>query len=266
MSKSRIALAAVVVLLVGAFFVFDVGQYLSLDYFKSQQARFDAQYQAHTVRTIGIFVAVYVAVTGLSLPGAGVMTLAAGALFGPWVGTLAASIGASVGACIAFTIARFVAREPVQRRFGQRLRAVNEGVKRDGAFYLLTLRLVPLFPFFVINLVMALTPIRLSSLRWSGGFGMLPGTLVFANAGTQLAQIEDLRGILSCADRAVLLPAGGVSVPGAQDRRCHKGAPRLSRLHAPERLRARHGRGRCGLGRSGGVVHCNDRPRQGDAD
>ncbi|MGI9332856.1 MAG: FAD-dependent oxidoreductase [Gammaproteobacteria bacterium] len=197
MRKSRIALIAIVVLLIGAFIAFDLGQYLSLDYFKSQQARFDAQYRAHTAYTIGVFLLIYVTVTGLSLPGAAVLTLAAGALFGPWVGTLVASVGSTVGASVAFAIARFVAREPVQRRFGQRLRAVNEGVKRDGAFYLLTLRLVPVFPFFVINMVMALTPIRLVVFALVSWVGMLPATLVFANAGTQIAQVESLSGILS---------------------------------------------------------------------
>jgi pyruvate/2-oxoglutarate dehydrogenase complex dihydrolipoamide dehydrogenase (E3) component/uncharacterized membrane protein YdjX (TVP38/TMEM64 family) len=199
MSKSRILLLLAVVALVGAFFALDVGQYLSLDYFKSRQAEFDAYYAQRPLRTAALFFLAYVAVTGLSLPGAAVMTVAAGALFGLGAGVLIVSFASSIGATVAFLVARLLLRDLVQRRFGRSLDAINRGVERDGAFYLFTLRLVPAFPFFVINLAMALTPIRVVTFYLVSQLGMLPGTLVYVNAGTQLARIDSLSGILSPA-------------------------------------------------------------------
>lgn len=197
MNRAKLILLAAIVLLIGGFFLFDLGQYFNLAFFKSQQAAIDGYYQNNPVLTGAIFFLIYVAVTGLSLPGAAIMTLVAGAIFGLLWGTLIVSFASSVGATLAFLAARFLARDTVQQRFGHNLKAINQGVEREGAFYLFTLRLVPAFPFFVINLVMALTPMKTLTFYWVSQLGMLPGTLVYVNAGTQIAEIDALSGILS---------------------------------------------------------------------
>jgi dihydrolipoamide dehydrogenase len=195
--KGRIVLLVMIATLVVAFFAFDLGQYLNLAFFKSQQAQINAYYQAHPLQTaLGVF-CIYVAVTGLSLPGAAIMTLVSGAIFGLLWGTVIVSFASTLGATLAFLIARFLFREIVQNKFAKHLKTVNAGIRRDGAFYLFTLRLVPAFPFFAINLVMALTPIRTLTFLLVSQVGMLPGTIVYINAGTQIAKIESLNGILS---------------------------------------------------------------------
>jgi uncharacterized membrane protein YdjX (TVP38/TMEM64 family) len=141
--------------------------------------------------------AVYILATSLSLPGAAVLTLAGGALFGLLVGTVVVSFASTIGATLACFVSRFVLRDWVQRRFGQRLVTVNQGVEREGSFYLFTLRLVPIFPFWIINLVMGLTRMKLSTFFWVSQVGMLPGTLVYVNAGRELGRIDSLGGILS---------------------------------------------------------------------
>jgi len=188
---------AAIVALIAAFFAFDLGRYFSLDYFKSQQAAIDGFYQANPLKTAALFFAAYVAVTGLSLPGAAIMTLAAGAIFGLLWGTVIVSFASSLGATLAFLASRFVLRDSIQTRFGDKLAAINAGIAKDGPFYLFTLRLVPAFPFFVINLVMGLTPLRTWTFYWVSQIGMLAGTIVYVNAGTEIAKIESLRGILS---------------------------------------------------------------------
>ena len=145
------------------------------------------------------YFAAYVAITGLSLPGAAIMTLAGGAVFGLLWGTVLVSLASTLGATVAFIVSRYILREGIQRRYGDRLKAINAGIERDGAFYLFTLRLVPAFPFFIINLVMGLTPMRTLTFALVSQLGMLPGTIVFVNAGTQLARIDSLQGILSPA-------------------------------------------------------------------
>ena len=197
MNRSKLLLVAIIAAMIVAFFALDAGRYLDLEFFKAQRHAFVAYYEAHPlVAALGYFVA-YVAVTGLSLPGAAIMTLAGGAIFGlPW-GTVIVSFASSVGATLAFLASRFVFHDWVQQRFGRQLRAINEGVEKEGGFYLFTLRLVPAFPFFVINLLMGLTPIRAWTFYWVSQIGMLAGTLVFVNAGTQLAKLDSLRGILS---------------------------------------------------------------------
>ena len=197
MNRYKLLAILLVIAAVGLFFAFDLGRYLSLDGFKSQQAAIEAWRAANPLAAGLAFFAAYVAVTALSLPGAAVMTLAVGAVFGLGWGTLIASFASSVGALLAFLLARFLLRDWVQARFGERLKAVNDGVARDGAFYLFTLRLVPVFPFFLINLALALTPIRTWTFYWVSQVGMLAGTLVYVNAGTQLAKIDSLAGILS---------------------------------------------------------------------
>jgi len=197
MNTKKIALLALVVALVAAFFAFDLGRFLSLEYVKSAQASFQGLYERHPAAVIGAYFAVYVAVTALSLPGAAIMTLVAGAVFGLLVGTVVVSFASSLGATLAMLVSRYVLRDSVKARFGQRLAEIDKGVQRDGAFYLFTLRLVPAIPFFVINLLMGLTAMKARTFYAVSQVGMLAGTIVYVNAGTQLAQIESLRGILS---------------------------------------------------------------------
>jgi pyruvate/2-oxoglutarate dehydrogenase complex dihydrolipoamide dehydrogenase (E3) component/uncharacterized membrane protein YdjX (TVP38/TMEM64 family) len=207
-NKSRVILLAVVVSAVLAFFALDLGQFFSLSYLKSRQAEIVGYAAANPVRAVLAYFAAYVIVTGLSLPGAAVMTLVGGALFGLVWGTVIVSFASTIGATLAFLVSRFVLRDLVQKRFDRSLRAVNEGVERDGAFYLFTLRLVPAFPFFVINLVMGLTPIRLVTFFVVSQLGMLAGTLVYVNAGTQLARVDALSGIVSPALLASFMALG----------------------------------------------------------
>ncbi|MCK5859787.1 MAG: FAD-dependent oxidoreductase [Abyssibacter sp.] len=197
MTRSRFVLLFVIVAAVVAFFAFDLGRYFSLDYIKDQQAAITGFYEANPVGTALGFVAIYVAVTALSLPGAVILTLASGAIFGLLVGTVLASIASTTGATLAFLIARFLLRDTVQAKYGKRLEAINRGVERDGAFYLFGLRLVPAFPFFVINLAMGLTPIKTATFAVVSWAGMLFGTVVFVNAGTQLSQVSSLGDIAS---------------------------------------------------------------------
>jgi uncharacterized membrane protein YdjX (TVP38/TMEM64 family) len=199
MNRTRLALLALVIALIAVFFAFDLQRFLSLEYLKAQQAAIGSLYAAHPIGVIAAYFAVYVVVTALSLPGAALLTLFGGAVFGLVTGTLIVSFASSIGATLAFLSSRFLFQEMVQRRFGDKLRAVNAGVEREGAFYLFTLRLVPLFPFFVVNLAMGLTPIRTRTFYWVSQLGMLLGTIVYVNAGAQLAQIDSVRGILSPA-------------------------------------------------------------------
>ncbi len=197
MSKGKGLLLAVLAAALAGFFIFDLGQYLSLEYFKSRQAEVMAYSASHRIETVVAFFIIYVAVTGLSLPGAAVMTLVAGAIFGLLWGTVIVSFASSIGATLAMLAARFLLRDAVQRKFGDRLAAINRGIQKEGAFYLFTLRLVPIFPFFVINLAMGLTPIKTLTFYWVSQLGMLAGTVVYVNAGTQLAQVTSLSGLLS---------------------------------------------------------------------
>jgi pyruvate/2-oxoglutarate dehydrogenase complex dihydrolipoamide dehydrogenase (E3) component/uncharacterized membrane protein YdjX (TVP38/TMEM64 family) len=180
-----------------AFFALDLHHVLTLEGLKSGKAQFEVWRASSPVLVIFGFFVFYVIVTALSLPGATVLTLAAGALFGLLWGTVLVSFASSLGATLAFLASRYLLRDSVQRRFGDRLKVVNDGVARDGGIYLLTLRLVPLFPFFLINMLMGLTPIRTRTYYLVSQLGMLPGTLVYVNAGTQLAKIENVYGILS---------------------------------------------------------------------
>ncbi len=183
--------------LIVGFFVLDLGHYLTLESLKHWQQDFiTLKAQSPWLVTGGFFIA-YVVSTALSLPGAVILTLAAGALFGLGVGVLLASFASSFGATLAFLASRFVLRDAVQQRFGDKLKAINEGFARDGALYLFTLRLVPVFPFFLINLLLGLTPMKTRTFYWVSQVGMLAGTLVFVNAGTQLAALQSLSGILS---------------------------------------------------------------------
>lgn len=193
----KLLLGALVLLAIAAFFVLDLGQYFSLSYLQESRADFARLLDARPLASAGAFFVIYVAVTALSLPGAAIMTLAGGALFGLGWGLLLVSFASSVGATLAFLVARYVLRGSLQQRFGRRLAAIDRGVEKDGAFYLFALRLVPAFPFFIINLLMGLTAMRTLTFYWVSQVGMLPGTAVYVNAGTQLGQLQSLSGLLS---------------------------------------------------------------------
>ncbi|QUL38013.1 FAD-dependent oxidoreductase [Erythrobacter sp. JK5] len=193
----KIAILAALAAIVAAYFYFDLGAYLSLEGIKQIAADIDTFYRENPALVLGAFFLIYVAVTAASLPGAAIMTLAAGALFGLVTGTILVSFASTIGATLAFLASRYVLRDSVESRFGERLKAINQGLERDGAFYLFSLRMIPIFPFFVINLVMGLTRIRTWTFAWVSQIGMLLGTIAYVNAGTQLAQIESTSGLLS---------------------------------------------------------------------
>ena len=187
----------VLALAVVAFFVFDLGRFFSLEFLKGQQAALDAFYANRPLVMLGGFFALYVVVTALSLPGAAILTLAGGALFGFFTGLLLVSFASSIGATLAFLVSRYLLRDSVKARFGDKIRTFDDNIERDGAFYLFTVRLVPVFPFFLVNLVMGLTGLKTVTFYWVSQLGMLLGTAVFVNAGTQLAEIDSLSGIVS---------------------------------------------------------------------
>ncbi|MFU8764699.1 MAG: FAD-dependent oxidoreductase, partial [Haliea sp.] len=196
MNRKLLLLIAVGVVVLG-FFALGLDDYLTLEQLKASQVRFSELLAQYPVLVPAAYFVIYVIVTALSLPGAAIMTLAGGALFGLWQGLLLVSFASSIGATLAFLVARFLLRDTVERRFGERLKAIDRGIERDGAFYLFTLRLVPIFPFFIINLVMGLTRLRVWTFYWISQVGMLAGTAVYVNAGTQLAAIEQVGDILS---------------------------------------------------------------------
>ena len=193
----RILIVAAIILAVILFKALGLGQYLTLEYLKASQDKFARLYGENRLAVIATYMAVYIAVTALSLPGAAVMTLAGGAMFGFWVGLVVISFASTVGATLACFVARFLLQDWVQKKFGDKLSTINKGIEKEGAFYLFSLRLVPIFPFFVINLAMGLTTMKLLTFYWVSQIGMLPGTMVYVNAGKELGRIESLSGILS---------------------------------------------------------------------
>ena len=195
----RLLIIAALAALVAAYFFFGLGDYLTVEGIKQVAGDVGAYYERNPAQVIVGFFFVYVAVAAASLPGAAVMTLAAGALFGVLVGTIIVSFASTLGATLAFLASRYVLRDGIEARFGERLRTVNQGLESDGAFYLFTIRMIPLFPFFVVNLVMGLTRIGTWTFAWVSQIGMLLGTIVYVNAGTQLARIDSLSGIASPA-------------------------------------------------------------------
>ena len=197
MTRGRIAVLLLVAAALAAFFALDLGRFLTLAEIKARQAELSALVATRPLLTAGIYFAVYVVSTALSVPGATLLTLAAGAIFGVLWGSVIVSFASAIGATLAFLVSRFLLRDAVQRRFGDKLAAINAGVHKDGALYLFTLRLIPVFPFFLINLVMGLTPMKAWTFLWVSQVGMLAATVVYVNAGTQLARIDSLRGILS---------------------------------------------------------------------
>ena len=199
MKSGKLIVVGIVLVAVAAFLYFDLAQYFNLAYFKSQQARIEAYQQANPARALAYYFCIYVAVAALSLPGAALTTLVGGAIFGLLWGTVVVSFASVIGATIAFLFSRFLFRDAVQNRFADSLKSVNEGIDKDGVFYLFFLRLVPGFPFVVVNLVMGLTSMRTAKYFFVSQIGMLPGTIVYVNAGTQLAQIDSSSSILSPA-------------------------------------------------------------------
>jgi len=196
-SRARLLVAALVVIAIAVFFAAGGHRYFTFENLKAQQAALDGWYRAHPWQTVLVYFATYVAVTGLSLPGATLLTLAGGAVFGLGWGTVIVSFASSLGATLAFLASRFLLRDWVRARFGERLKTIDEGLAKEGAFYLFTLRLLPVVPFFLINLALGLSAMRAWTFYWVSQIGMLAGTLVYVNAGTQLARLESPRGILS---------------------------------------------------------------------
>lgn len=195
----KLIILIVALLVVGAYVYFDLGQWLTLEQLKNQQASLEAYRQANPILVAVIYSVIYIVVAALSLPGSAIMTLSGGAIFGLTVGTALALTSATIGATFAFLIARFLLGDWVQKKFGDRIASINQGIDKDGAFYLFSLRLVPVFPFFVINVVMALTTLKVWTFFWVSFVGMLAGAAVYANAGTQLAKLDSLAGIASPA-------------------------------------------------------------------
>ena len=188
--RRRLLLLVLIAAALAAFFASGAHRYLTFEHVKAEQARIDAWYRAHPLWTMGAYFLLYVAITGLSIPGATVLTLIGGAVFGLLWGTLLVSFASSLGATAAFLVSRFVLRDWVRSRFGAQLERIDRGVQQEGAFYLFTLRLIPAVPFFVINLVMGLTAMRPWTFYWVSQLGMLAATVVYVNAGTQLASLR----------------------------------------------------------------------------
>jgi uncharacterized membrane protein YdjX (TVP38/TMEM64 family) len=193
----KLILGAMITSLIVVFWVFNLGHYLSLSYLKGSLNGMKVLYGEHRILIAAVYFAVYVCTTSLSLPGATALTLFGGALFGFVAGTLIVSFASTIGATLACFVARFLLREWVQDKFGDKIIKINEGLEREGAFYLFTLRLIPVFPFWIINLAMGLTKISLGRFYWVSQLGMLAGTMVYINAGKELAKIDSLKGILS---------------------------------------------------------------------
>jgi len=196
-TAKKLALVAVITVLVVCYFVFDLDRYLTLEYLKNSKDRFADMYEANRLMVLGVYFAIYVISTALAVPGALVLSLAGAALFGFWTSLVVISFASTIGASLSFLVSRYLLRDWVQSRFRDKLTRVNAGVEEEGAFYLFTLRLIPIFPFFAINLVMGLTPMRLGTYYWVSQLGMLPGTMVFVNAGKELGKIDSLSGLIS---------------------------------------------------------------------
>lgn len=194
---NKIVIVLAIVLLLLLFKWLHLDDYLTLAYLKASREQFAQLYAEQTTLVIGSYMLIYILATALSLPGAVILTLAGGALFGLVTGTIVISFASTIGATLACMVSRFLLRDWVQARFGDKLERINEGMEQEGGFYLFTLRLIPVFPFFVINLAMGLTRIKIATYYWVSQLGMLPGTLVYVNAGKELGKLESLAGILS---------------------------------------------------------------------
>jgi pyruvate/2-oxoglutarate dehydrogenase complex dihydrolipoamide dehydrogenase (E3) component/uncharacterized membrane protein YdjX (TVP38/TMEM64 family) len=235
-ASGKLLLVAVIAVMVAVFFLLDFDRFLTLGYLKAQQQAFQDYYQAHRMWTLLAYFIIYVLVTALSLPGAAVMTLAGGALFGFWPALLVVSFASTIGATLAMLVARFLLRDWVQGQFGDKLKAINAGIDKEGALYLFSLRLVPLFPFFLINLAMGLTPLRAVTFYWVSQIGMLAGTAVYVNAGTQLGQLESAAGILSPALLISFALLGGFPLAAKKTLALVKERQLMNRFPRPKRF------------------------------
>ncbi|MFA7259825.1 MAG: FAD-dependent oxidoreductase [Aeromonas bestiarum] len=236
MTRARLLLLLVMGCLIGAFFAFDLGRYLNLAQLQAHQDALAQRVDTHFVTACLLFVVLYVLSTALSLPGASLLTLGGSAIFGIGWGLLLVSFASTLGATLAFLSARFLLRDWVRARFGDKLATFQAGMEKDGAFYLLSLRLIPLFPFFLVNLLMGLTPIRVSTYYWVSQLGMLPGTFVYVLAGSELATLTSTGNILSPGLMVALTLLG--LMPFLIRRAMQQLA--LRRLHAPYRKPARY--------------------------
>jgi uncharacterized membrane protein YdjX (TVP38/TMEM64 family) len=194
---TKIAVVLILFSLIILFIVLDLDRFVSLSYIRASQEKFQVLATEHPLIVIASYMTAYILITSLSLPGAAVLTLLGGALFGLWIGTLVVSFASTIGATLACFVSRFVLRDWVQQKLGDKIKTVNEGVEREGAFYLFTLRLIPIFPFWAINLLMGLTRMPLRTFYWVSQVGMLAGTFVYVNAGKELSKIDALSDILS---------------------------------------------------------------------
>ena len=197
MNKTKTAIVVIFVIAIGCYFIFNLGQYLTLEYAHSQLGAIQVYKDQNFASAALIYLAVYVAVAALSIPGAVILTLIGGAIFGLGWGLLIVSFASSIGATLAFLVSRTLLRDWVQSKFGEYLAPINRGIEKDGSFYLFSIRMVPLFPFFIVNLLMGLTPIKTISFYIVSQIGMLLGTAVYINAGSELAQITSLSGLVS---------------------------------------------------------------------
>lgn len=193
----KIALILLIIIIILVFYIFDIGKLLTLSNIKDSQNDFKIYYSKHKMFVIVFYMAFYILITSISLPGAAILTLAGGAFFGLWIGTLIVSISSTIGAMFAYSISRFLLRDWVINRFEEKLKTIDEGIRQEGAFYLFSLRLIPVFPFFVINSLFGLTKMPLITFAWISQIGMLPGTIVFVNAGKEIAKIKTVYDILS---------------------------------------------------------------------
>jgi uncharacterized membrane protein YdjX (TVP38/TMEM64 family) len=197
MKLKKVVILIFIAVLILAVKVFHLDQYLTLSYLKGSLDKLKALYENHRLMIIAGYFIVYVLTTSLSLPGASPLGIAGGALFGFWTATLVVSFASTIGATLACLVSRYLLRDWIQSKFGDKIAKINEGIEKEGAFYLFTLRLIPVFPFWMINLAMGLTKISLIKFYWVSQIGMLPGTIVFVNAGKELAKIDSLKGIFS---------------------------------------------------------------------
>ena len=197
MNKHRLLLLIVIVFVILILFAFDIHQYLNLDYIKSQKAILDDYRHSYPIKSAFLFFLFFIFITSISLPGTGVLTLTAGAIFGLIWGTLICSFAAMIGATIALSISRYLLRDYIQNRFKLQLEPINKGIEEDGKFYLFTMRMIPVFPYFIINMLMGLTPIKITSFAWVTQLGMLLPTIILVNAGSQLTKINSLYDVFS---------------------------------------------------------------------
>lgn len=197
MHSGKIVLVSFIILLIAAFFLFDLHHYVTLENLKQQQQRFLEINRENPFSTKALFFLAYVAVTALSLPGATILTLAAGAFFGVLIGSVLVSFASTIGATLAMLAARYLFRDVLQKKYAKRLQTINKGIEDEGGFYLFTLRLIPIIPFFVVNIVMGLTRLKTGIFVLISQLGMLPATIIYVNAGYQIAGIDAVRDILS---------------------------------------------------------------------